>query len=502
MGENISNDFSRGLTSTTHGSNLLICGGCYHSDYIEAGTDTHVTLCSGSYQYFMGGSNNRACASGNIKIEVLGDVVFKKYFACGSYNANCGDIDFTLNGVLSVGEGFSIGAYGTGETANSATFHLESGRIFTESFPALPNDPIPNRPFGTYRAITTSQPNPQTFGEMLASNGALTIFYNPSDSSSAATANAFRFSRAAEGYNILWKLIGDQSWCMSNNDGAHNPDPAWDHVGYTDVESTCAEQGMRWYKCADCGEVYFVAEDPVPHAYDAAQIAVEKNCTTPNIYEHICSECGHIERYIDEADAELGGHRYENNVCVYCNAANDCAHENLGEAVVTDYGCGTTSTRVCEDCGAEVVEYITTSAHSFGKYTITVAPTETTPGVKTRKCSKCGKVETASVYSESGYSEDALAVDSNGALVDIDSLKLSKAEKAALNALLQDTEYGSEVKVSYQTKGNVVTGVTYSIPVPAEYKDMQNVKIVVKDDNGELHTVAFTIEKGYFVFNF
>ena len=47
-----------------------------------------------------------------------------------------------------------------------------------------------------------------------------------------------------------------------------------------------------------------------------------------------------------------------------------------------------------------------------------------------------------------------------------------------------------------------MTNVTYSIPVPDAYKDYENVKVIVKDDEGNLHAVDFKIEKGYIVFTF
>ena len=97
-----------------------------------------------------------------------------------------------------------------------------------------------------------------------------------------------------------------------------------------------------------------------------------------------------------------------------------------------------------------------------------------------------------------------MAINKDGSLSDvsIDNLKLTKAEKAALDALLQDGAYGSEVKVSYKVNGDTVTDITYSIPLPKEYADMYNLKIVVKDDDGTLHYVDFEIEKGYIVFKY
>ena len=107
------------------------------------------------------------------------------------------------------------------------------------------------------------------------------------------------------------------------------------------------------------------------------------------------------------------------------------------------------------------------------------------------------------IASKYGSQFVVLAVDANGALADfsVDTLKLTKSEKAALNALLQKTEYGSEVKISYTTDGSVITGITYSIPLPATYADMENIRIYVRD--GAVFTsVDFEIERGYIVFTY
>ena len=97
-----------------------------------------------------------------------------------------------------------------------------------------------------------------------------------------------------------------------------------------------------------------------------------------------------------------------------------------------------------------------------------------------------------------------MITDANGnfAGIDLESSKLTKVEKAAVNALLQENAYGSEIKVSYETDGDSVTGVKYNIPVPAEYTAYKNVKVVIKDDEGNLHFVDFSVEKGYIVFEF
>ena len=220
-----------------------------------------------------------------------------------------------------------------------------------------------------------------------------------------------------------------------------------------------------------------------------------------------CEICGYTQYTVDpNAAPNKDGHVLENGVCTICHysAAADCAHEWKTDYETEQSKCGTTVYKVCAKCNLhEIVS--TTGNHNWGVYTVTVEPTDTTPGTKTRKCKTCGKIETALLYpNDASIATDPIAVDASGNAVGftIENAKLTKAEKAALNALLQDTAYGSEIKVSYTTDGTTVTNVTYSIPVPDEYKDYENVKVVIKDDAGTLHTVDFKIEKGYIVFTF
>ena len=147
---------------------------------------------------------------------------------------------------------------------------------------------------------------------------------------------------------------------------------------------------------------------------------------------------------------------------------------------------------------------MTSASHSFGPYSVTVEPTENAPGVKTRTCKSCGKTETALLYAGDAANADLpLAVGSDGAPSDtaIEKLRLTKAQRTALTALLQEVSYGSEIKVSYKTDGSD-TGITYSIPLPEGYVDLKNIKVVVKEDDGTLTEVDFAVDKGYIVFTF
>ncbi|MBQ9429242.1 MAG: hypothetical protein IJU41_06840, partial [Clostridia bacterium] len=139
--------------------------------------------------------------------------------------------------------------------------------------------------------------------------------------------------------------------------------------------------------------------------------------------------------------------------------------------------------------------------HNYGKYTVTVEPTATTPGLKTRVCKDCGKVDTAILYATDGaLTSEGIAVDENGKTTDIDAKKLSKSQKAVVNAFLSTTEIGTEVKYAYKVNANGTA--TFSIPLPEKYADLKNVKVMVKGDDGKITEVQFTVDRGYIVFTY
>lgn len=526
FGENVTTDFMRNTQQNRITSSYIVLGGCYHNLYTKTtathattcrGGENHVTFCSGSFYRFTGGSVGGNCSDSDIIIEILGDVSFRDYFVFGGFEFTSGDALFVLDGNLSVGNYFSLAGanknpkYTEDSVAKfdlarldaadvgDVTLKILNGSITTQNFQATTSSVIA-RPIGAslYGVVDNREDTTQEF-DLTRQVESLTIIYNPANGSAKET--ALRFDALESSKVITYKKLNSDAVCPNTANGEHVQGAEVERV-----ESICSAQGHVIYKCTVCGNNYSVALDEVPHNFGEGVTASAATCTNPEIEKKVCVDCGYIEYYIGDEPA-TGEHVYdENNICTGCmqNKQTLCEHENWSEPVEIKTGCGVGTMIVCDECGKEVIE-VTGADHNFGKYTVTVQPTETEPGVKTRTCRSCGKVETAVIYADGGaINSTAIATDANGNLADLDvaTSKLTSAEKEVLNALLQDTSYGSEVKVSYKVDGDNVTDITYSIPLPAEYADLKNVKVVVKDENGTLHAVEFTVEKGFIVFKF
>lgn len=77
-----------------------------------------------------------------------------------------------------------------------------------------------------------------------------------------------------------------------------------------------------------------------------------------------------------------------------------CQHTNQ-EYVLQESSCVSNgkSVTACTTCG-KITENVTSGGHAYGEWTTTQQPTCTAEGVKTRTCSKCQNVETASIASK------------------------------------------------------------------------------------------------------
>lgn len=535
MGERITTTFGRHTSTSSNGGKLAIIGGCDATVDKSSctKTTTDITLKSGMYYMVIGGSSSKACglASGTININVLGDITVggvvtsqngyvDRQFILGSHSANAGDINFTVDGVVTCINALCVGSYGTQtvnnesvcRTAGDVTITVKSGTVIDYSFSgrserahvyddefAQTYDPTASN-LGIADVVVFPLGNSHTHairGGVMKTLDSLHVSYNSNDDSAVDFAKRLRLSLGGAD-NFSMEVISGTP-CTSAN-GRHTALGA----GTVVLEATCRGEGSIEYTCATCSKKYTTTIERLPHDFSTAKLSSEANCTSPAIYVSVCQNenCG-FKNY-EKVGAPTGTHVFENGVCKYCNLSKQtlCNHENLSDAEEFVSGCGVGTKVVCLDCEKEFIT-IDGADHKFGKYTVTVEPTETTPGVKSRTCRSCGKVETALLYAEGSVAAEAVATNADGSLSDVsvDTLKLSSVEKAALNALLQDSEYGSEVKVSYSADG-AVANMTYSIPLPAAYEHMHNLKIVVKDDEGKLHTVDFKIEKGYIVFEF
>lgn len=487
--EDVTSDFRRNVGGTEfHSGNLTLIGGCYSVTCGES--DSHLTVYGGTYRNIIAGSANRSCglAGGKTVLELLGNVTTRESIFGGSSNGAAGDVDIFINGDAAASQYFSFGS-SKDQKAKNVRVYLYGGSISSGSFAATL----------TLAPIGCASPD----SSILAGKTSLTIYYDPSVPSSNEMMHLIQTS-ANDGGKVTFALL--DSVCTASADGLHAH--AQGEAPIETATATCFTDGYEIYACRYCHKNYTVSTGKASHQFEAAsELNKAATCKSAGMTAEVCTICGFTKYTIDENQpADPTKHVFgDDGVCTICHysAAADCEHD-FGDVQTEKTQCGTTTYRVCKKC--KLKETIsTTGSHNWGKYTVTVEATDTTPGIKTRKCKTCGKVETALLYpNDSTLATDPIAVDASGNTVgfSIENSKLTKAEKEALNALLQDTAYGSEVKVSYTTDGTVVTNVTYSIPVPDAYKDYENVKVVIRDDDGGLHTVDFKIEKGYIVFTF
>lgn len=498
MGQKISMDFRRNKSGELHSGAVTVLGGCYSSNFGAcSGKNAHLTLGSGTYRNVITGSANRSCglANGKCTLEITGSILSREGIFAGSSGGNAGDIDLIIRGDASAAGYFSFGS-SSGKTAKNVRVYLYEGSIFSRSFDAKQSQTAQViAPIGCSSATNAIN----------AGMTSLVIYYDPSSPSAVEMMNMIKTSSNG-GASVDFRVMSTACKVTgSEHTHAAGAEPV------DSVDASCAAEGYKVYTCTACGENYTEIIEKLPHTWARNESLDKKaTCKDAGMAAYACTVCNAVKYEVKDDEPATGEHTPENGVCTVCNysAAANCTHEfeydptNPDATEIT--ACGKTTYEICSKCKLKKIR-TSTGSHNWGKYSVTVEPTDTTPGTKTRKCKTCGKVETALLYpNDTTLATDPIAVDASGNAVDfsVESSKLTKAEKEALNALLQSTAYGSEVKVSYTTDGTTVTNVTYSIPVPDAYKDYDNVKVVVKDDDGVLHTVDFKIEKGYIVFTF
>ncbi len=506
LGESLSTDLYH------KGSNAFnIVGGCFYTELSPEGgckdLDTDVTILSGNYTHVYAGAyyNGKCCVD---------------TFTQGGSTYNGGDVHLTVGGNMTARREIRVGNHGDSSVyANMNDAYINViGDVATMRYFAFSPSKDAYRVQNVYLKLYDGEIR---VGEELGQMGELGYEWGSAAYGEAVTARiagklyvyANSESVSAMGMytglvgSLIWDsandgkweaIIMDESYCAVSG-GAHTPrGNATEHL-----DATCTAEGYDVYVCADCGKTYAETIDRIPHIYGDVTV-LAATCIVPEMEKEVCTVCGDARHtvvgtaYAEHTDPEKTGY------CQVCNKdlTADCPHENVTVTPITS-GCGNGEKFVCADCGKTEVN-ITGDGHKYGAYTITVAPTATAAGVKTRTCKVCGKVNTAPVYAQNATDATALAVDASGNLADfsVENTKLSKAEKAVLNELLQQSAYGSEVKVSYETDGEAVLNTVYMLPVPKEYADYENIRVIVREDNGEMHDVYFEIEKGYIVFVF
>ena len=503
LGKNLSADIKN--TSSALTSRIDIIGGCYSgSSCSKSGTD--VTIYSGEYNGIIAGSTSGSnCGTSNaLSLKLLGDISAIEYIVFGNHSIDADTVNVVINGNVMCNAYIAFGSYkSTAKTTNNVNIEILGGGLRSDAASATA------RNLGAYRSVTATETPLSTdfIKDPADGGGKLTIKYDNTNSSVAALVK--RIESTSDSAKFAKEIIVSAPSCTE-----HNCEHSTVGIG-TVVAPTCNSEGYTEYTCDNCGCVYTADKtEMTAHEFLAEnEVKLDATCVSAGLIRKICSYCNLTVYEIDPAGSApkdpglLESHNFgDDGICKDCNKSRvvvcgDIGHNEVATTVTKT--CGVGNAYQCTVCGNVRVD-IQSESHNYGAFSVTVEPTASAPGVKTRTCKGCGKVDTALLYATDALATTAVATTANGGVADLEiaTSKLSKTEKAALNALLQDTAYGSEIKVSYDVEGNTVSNITYSIPVPEEYAKLAGVKIVVKDDEGKLHVVDFKIDKGYFVFTF
>ena len=139
-------------------------------------------------------------------------------------------------------------------------------------------------------------------------------------------------------------------------------------------EATCTEKGEEESVCSKCGKSNKKEIPATGHKWNDGEITKEATCIEPGVEVYTCENCGETKT----REIAIKGHA----IVVTGEVPATCTEE------------GYTSEKYCSRCG-EIFEektIIPALGHKPDNGTITVQPTETKAGIKTYKCTVCGKV--------------------------------------------------------------------------------------------------------------
>ena len=195
-------------------------------------------------------------------------------------------------------------------------------------------------------------------------------------------AHSFEPATVTVHYNpaMNWTLDADGKWqgYTVSDKGACT------HTDYGTTErtmpATCGEAGRVDTICSNCGEVISTRELPPTgaHVWDNGVVTTAPTETTPGVRTRTCTVCGDIR---EETIPATGAHdyRFTKNVDPTCTDG--------GYDLYTCSGCGATERRNLTDA----------AGHKWDGGTVTTAPTETTPGVRTFTCTVCSQTRTEAI---------------------------------------------------------------------------------------------------------
>ena len=195
-------------------------------------------------------------------------------------------------------------------------------------------------------------------------------------------AHSFEPATVTVHYNpaMNWTLDADGKWqgyTVSDKGACTHTD--YDTTERT-VPATCGEAGRVDTICSNCGEVISTRELPPTgaHDWDDGTVTTAPTETTPGVRTFTCRGCDQTRT---ETIPATGAHDYRFTKTV----DPTCTHG--GYDLYTCSGCVATERRNLTDA----------AGHKWDGGTVTTAPTETTPGVRTFTCTVCGQTRTEAI---------------------------------------------------------------------------------------------------------
>ena len=195
-------------------------------------------------------------------------------------------------------------------------------------------------------------------------------------------AHSFEPATVTVHYNpaMNWTLDADGKWqgyTVSDKGACTHTD--YDTTERT-VPATCGEAGRVDTICSNCGEVISTRELPPTgaHDWDDGTVTTAPTETTPGVRTFTCRGCDQTRT---ETIPATGAHDYRFTKTV------DPTCTDGGYDLYTCSGGGATERRNLTDA----------AGHKWDGGTVTTAPTETTPGVRTFTCTVCGQTRTEAI---------------------------------------------------------------------------------------------------------
>ena len=163
-------------------------------------------------------------------------------------------------------------------------------------------------------------------------------------------------------------------------------------IGHTEVVDagkapTCTETGLTdGSHCSVCNEVLVAQEEIAALGHKYEGVATAPTCTEEGFTTYTCSVCDHS--YVGDKVAALG-----HTAVIDAAVPATCTEAGLSEG------------KHCSECGEILVaqEVVNALGHSYGDWTVTVAPTYTEEGQQEQTCSACTGSGRCSSCGGSGY---------------------------------------------------------------------------------------------------